>query len=79
MIETLVLMDLHRGVRRHWHIYHSVKGLTLSKLHLLLPSGWSVLVFEADAYTLDQNPGCGEHLPFRCSLDAGACVVSQLG
>ena len=47
-IETLILMDFHStvAVRRHWHIYHSVNRLTLSKIHPLVPSGWSVLVFQ---------------------------------
>ena len=34
------------AVRRHWCVYHLVKGLALSKLHPLIPSGWSVLVFQ---------------------------------
>ena len=39
-----MLMDLLRGGSSP--LYHSVKGLTVSKLHPLLPSGWSVLVFQ---------------------------------
>ena len=81
MIETLVLMDLRRG--RSWPLARLPlgQGAGSEQLHPLIPSGWSVLVFQPSwrVYTRS-NLEYGEHLPFLCLVDAGTwrCLTTGI-
>ena len=75
MIETLILMDLHHGGSSPLG-----QGLTLGKLHPLVPSGWSVLVFQPSwrVYTRSKPRVWGTFCRFCACWMLVLGVVSQL-
>ena len=81
-IETLLLMDLHRGGSSPLARPPLGQGTDSKQT----PSSYTVWMVDvgvsnaAGAYTLDQNLEYGEPLPFRCLLDAGAwcCLTTAL-